>query len=302
MDRSAPPSLWSVIAETLPEPEHFVHATDVLVKVAILVVAMLASVAAYHAMQRPRLVVSEVEPGIWRAKRRDVIQYVISIPLLLVLWMAGLELVLVFTNNGLSGPDVSVIAVAIVIAVRILAHALREHAHELAKTVPLTIVTLWVITANGIRVDDQTLSDWDRTALTGPTELLLVGTEFVVCALWYWVGVRWWWPKGHDLIGMPRHRHLAQQALLASADLTAAGTSPAPSPGAAAEEDAADPAPVAVLVEASGEAAPSDAAPSPTAAADDPHDSAVADGDDVAAAPDDEAVTRPAQPEEPGER
>lgn len=262
-----------MLAETLPEPEHFVHAGDVLIKVAILVVAMLASVAAYHAMQRPRLVVSEVEPGSWRAERRDVIQYVISIPWLLLLWMAGLELVLVFTNNGLSGPDVSVIAVAIVIAVRILAHALREHAHELAKTVPLTIVTLWVITANGIRVDDRTLADWDRTALTGPTELLLVGTEFVVCALWYWVGVRWWWPKGHDLVGMPKHHHLAQAAMLASVSAQApAASTLEPAPVAAAEPpvepvDGAAPEPV---VDPPG----ADAAP-PATVEPDPDDDAV---------------------------
>jgi hypothetical protein len=27
----------------------------------------------------------------------------------------------------------------------------------------------------------------------------------VVTALWYWVGVRWWWPRGHDVPGLPRH-------------------------------------------------------------------------------------------------
>ncbi len=290
-----------MLAETLPEPEHFVHATDVLIKVAILVASMLVSVAAYHAMQRPRLLVSEVERGVWRARRRDVVKYALSIPWLLLLWMAALELVLVFTNNGLNGIEVSVVAVSIVIAVRIFAHVLHEHAHELAKTVPLTIVTLWVITANGLRsLEDlnRTFTDWDRTTLSGPTEVLLVGTEFVVCALWYWVGVRWWWPRGHDLIGMPRHRHLAQQALLASADPTSAGSGPVAPPVAAAEKAAAVPAPVAVLVDASGEAAPG-LAP----AADDPGDSPVAgDRAEVETAPDDEAVTRPAQPEEPGER
>ncbi|MFN8157256.1 MAG: hypothetical protein U0R68_07550 [Candidatus Nanopelagicales bacterium] len=275
-----------MLAETLPEPEHFVHAGDVLVRVAILVVAMLASVAAYHAMQRPRLVVSEVEPGLWRAKRRDVVQYVISIPWLLLLWMAGLELVLVFTNNGLSGPDVSAIAVAIVIAVRILAHVLHEHAHELAKTVPLTIVTLWVITANGLRsFDDATFTDWNRTALTGPTELLLVGTEFVVCALWYWVGVRWWWPKGHDLIGMPKHHHLEQAAILASvsAQASAAPTAePAPVTDAEPPVEAVDSAP-----------------PEPVA---DPPDVDAAPPETAEAAADDEAVTLTEQEGEAPER
>lgn len=285
-----------MLAETLPEPEHFVHAGDVLVKVAILVVAMLASVAAYHAMQRPRLVVTEVEPGVWRARRRDVIQYVISIPWLLLLWMAGLELVLVFTNNGLSGPEVSVIAVAIVIAVRILAHVLHEHAHELAKTVPLTIVTLWVITANGLRdIGDleKTVTDWDRTALTGPTELLLVGTEFVVCALWYWIGVRWWWPRGRDLVGMPKHRHLAQAALLASAAAPGAeAAAPAPPAPEGVER------PLEPLVTPGAEPAregadsPTPPEPAPPAASTEP----------VEPAADDDGVTLTEQDGEPPER
>ncbi len=204
-----------MLAQTLPEPRFFVHADDVLAHVAIIVVSMIAIVFAYHAMQRPRLLVSEVEPGVWRARRRDVWKYGLSIPWLLILWMAGLELILVFANNGLDGVQVSVIAVSLVIAVRILAHVVHEHAHELAKTVPLTVVTLFIVSGNGMRDSaerDRVLADWNATALTGTTELLLIGTEFVVAALWYWVGVRWWWPKGHDLVGMPKHRHLTEPA------------------------------------------------------------------------------------------
>lgn len=200
-----------MLAETLPEPRYFVHAGDVLVHVGIIVVSMAAIVLAYHAMQRPRLLVTEVEPGRWRARRRDVWKYVLSIPWQLLLWMAGLELILVFANNGLSGVEVSIIAVSLVIAVRVLAHVAHEHAHELAKTVPLTVVTLFLVSGNGMRNEvelDKVLQDWNATALTAPTNLLLIGTEFAVAALWYWVGVRWWWARGHDLVGMPRHRAL----------------------------------------------------------------------------------------------
>lgn len=202
-----------MLAETLPEPRYFVHADDVAAHVAIIVVSMVAIVFAYHAMQRPRLLVSEVEPGVWRARRRDVWKYVLSIPWLLILWMAGLELILVFANNGLDGVQLSVIAVSLVIAVRILAHVVHEHAHELAKTVPLTVVTLFIVSGNGMRDElelDRVTAEWNQTALTGTTELLLIGTEFAVAALWYWIGVRWWWPRGHDLVGMPKHRHLAE--------------------------------------------------------------------------------------------
>lgn len=194
-----------MIATTLPPAEHFVYASDVVKLTAIIIATMIGVVIAYKAMQRPRLVVTEVEPGIWRARRRDAWQYALSIPLLLLAWTAALDVVLLLTNNGLSGQQVSAVAVAIVVSVRVLAHVSHEHAHELAKAIPLTIVTLLIVTSNGWRSDgDKAFSDWAATDLTNGATALLVGTEFVIVALWYWVGVRWWWPRGHDVVGLPR--------------------------------------------------------------------------------------------------
>jgi hypothetical protein len=196
-----------VIATTTPPAEHFVYAGEVVQLTAIIVVAMIGIVIAYKAMQRPRLVVTEVEPGVWRARRRDAWQYAISIPFLLLAWTAALDVVLLLTNNGLSGQEVSAVAVAIVVSVRVLAHVSHEHAHELAKAIPLTIVTLLIVTSNGWRTQDdwdRTVRDWATTDLTDGTTALLVGTELVIVALWYWVGVRWWWPRGHDVVGLPR--------------------------------------------------------------------------------------------------
>jgi hypothetical protein len=186
-------------------PRSLVGASDILTFVVIIVVSMFAIVASYHAMQRPRLVLTETPDGRWRAGRRDIVQYVISMPVLLLLWAAGLELILVFTNNGLSGQQITVVAMAIVISVRIWAHISREHAHELAKSVPLTIVTLLIVTSTGWRSTDQlqeTLDQWTSTELTGPALALLVLTEFVICAVWYWVGTRWLHPRGRNVPGL----------------------------------------------------------------------------------------------------
>ncbi len=263
-----------MIAETLPEPEHFVYASDVLYWVSLILVSMVAIVASYHAMQRPRLVVSEVETGSWRARRRDVVKYLLATPFLLFIWTAGLELILLFSNNGLDGVQVSLIAVSLVIAGRILAHVAHEHAHELAKTVPLTVVTLLLITSNGRRTGEeleQTFRDWDVTALSGNSELLLVGTEFAVCALWYWVGVRWWWPRGHDVVGMPKHGDLAHAALLASAAAPATAAPARVEPAAAAvAQPVSDPVEDQVLDTVHAPPEPEPAAPEPAGpAADD---------------------------------
>lgn len=187
--------------------------------VAIIVVSMLAIVAAYHAMQRPRLVLHEGADGTWRPTRRDFWQYAASMPFLMLLWAMGLQIILLFTNNGLTGHEIVAIAMALVIAVRILAHVSREHAHELAKSVPLTIITLLIVTSSGWRSGsdfERVAEDLSRTQVSVPSVLLLVLSEFVIAALWYWVGVRWWYPRGHDVPGLPR-RARAEEPLDATA-------------------------------------------------------------------------------------
>jgi hypothetical protein len=185
-----------------------VSAPEVLTFVAVLLVSMLAIVAAYHAMQRPRLVLHEVTPVQWRARRRDFWQYVVSMLVLIPLWTAGLQIILLFTNNGLTGQEISAISLSIVLAVRVLAHVSREHAHELAKSIPLTIVTLLIVTSSGWRTGsafDSTLHDWLNTQLSGPASIIVLVGEFVIAAVWYWLGVRWWYPRGHDVPGLPVH-------------------------------------------------------------------------------------------------
>lgn len=199
-----------LIAATAAQQEFVVHAGDVLELVALLVVTMVAVVSGYRAMQRPRLVVRVDEQGRYRARPSDVVKYTVSMPFLIMLWFLALTLILVFTNNGLTGPRVLVVSAGIIIAARLLAHLSHEHAHELAKSVPLTIVTLLIVTSNGWRADDslnRLASELDRTEITGSTMLLLIGSEFLVCAVWYWVGVRWWYVRDHDVPGLPRRTH-----------------------------------------------------------------------------------------------
>jgi hypothetical protein len=187
--------------------ETVVGAEDILAIAALLVIAMLAAVSSYRGMQRPRLVLTETEPGVFRAAADDVGRYLVAIPFLLVAWNFVLITVLIIAANELTGDRIIVVAAAIVLAARIFAHLSPERSHELAKTVPLTLVTL-VLISGGIR-DDTSLEniaeEFGRTSYTPQALLLLLAAELVVTALWYWVGVRWWWPRGHDVPGLPRH-------------------------------------------------------------------------------------------------
>lgn len=187
--------------------ETVVGAEDIIGIAALLVIAMLAAVTSYRGMQRPRLVLTETDPGVFRAARADVVRYLVAIPFLLIGWNFVLIIVLIIAANDLTGDRIVVVAAAIVLAARVFAHLSPERSHELAKTVPLTLVTL-VLISGGIR-DATSLEniadEFARTSYTPQALLLLLAAELVVTALWYWVGVRWWWPRGHDVPGLPRH-------------------------------------------------------------------------------------------------
>jgi hypothetical protein len=187
--------------------EAVVGAQEVVGIALLLVIAMLAAVASYRGMQRPRVVLTQVAPDAFRAARGDVARYLISIPFLLLSWNLVLSVVLIVAANELTGDRIVVVSAAVVLAARVFAHISPERSHELAKTVPLTLVTLVLITG-GIRAEaslENIVDEFARTSFTPQAIALLLAAELVVTALWYWVGVRWWWPRGHDVPGLPRH-------------------------------------------------------------------------------------------------
>jgi hypothetical protein len=188
-------------------PTAVVGATDILSVVALILVAMYIAVLVYRSIQRPRIVLTEESPGVWRAHRREVILYLVSIPFLLMLWTASLVTILVISTNNLTGPEIQIVASAVVIAARIFAHISPERSHELSKTVPLTLVTLVLISGSVRELSsmEALFGELERTDLTwGATSVVLLA-ELVITTLWYWVGVRWLWPRGRNVPGMPKH-------------------------------------------------------------------------------------------------
>jgi len=80
---------------------------------------------------------------------------IFAIPFLFIAWNFVRFTVLIIAANELTGDRIIVVAAAIVLAARVFAHLSPERSHELAKTVPLTLVTL-VLISGGIR-DDTSL-------------------------------------------------------------------------------------------------------------------------------------------------
>ena len=99
-----------------------VTAPDVIALSLTIIIAMFVAVVGYRAIQRPRIVLTETPDGQWRASRRDVIQYLISIPFLLTAWNLFLLMILLSGNNWLSARESLIVADSVIIAARILAH------------------------------------------------------------------------------------------------------------------------------------------------------------------------------------
>ena len=147
-----------------------------LVAMAI-VVLILRSI--YRGMQHPRLALQEhpdAPPSVrWPAVRRYLWTPLVLIPLW---YLAILAVLVVAANRGgtVRPPLELVVAAAVVVgASRLLAHVNLEAAHELAKSVPLTLISL-------ILISGQTVSLMGAVVLT--LSLFLLGGSVVVTLFW----------------------------------------------------------------------------------------------------------------------
>jgi Na+/H+ antiporter NhaD/arsenite permease-like protein len=186
----------SVVDETGRLTLAEVGATEILEWLIILVVATSIAYVIYRAMERPRLRVVETPQG-QRATLRDTVQYSLSIPILVLLWIAFFTVILSIADNGLDAFNLAVLPAAIVMATRLLAHVNPKIAHELGKAVPLTLITL-ILIAGGVREENALLDIIDELAemgMSGPALVLVFVFDYVITALWYWIYVRWWKPR-----------------------------------------------------------------------------------------------------------
>ncbi len=133
----------------------------------VIILSAIAAYVVYRAMERPRLRLTETDRGL-RATRRDVIAYAVTIPFLIFGWWLFFWLILLIADTNLDVITLTTIPAAIVLAARVLAHASQPIAHEIAKAVPLTIITLIIITGSLRDEDDlfTLLEDAERVDIT----------------------------------------------------------------------------------------------------------------------------------------
>jgi len=163
--------------------------------VTIVVAAFLAYVV-YRAMERPRLRLVGASGGL-RALPRDVVLYAVSIPFLILTWILFFWVILLLADNQLDALGLIVLPASIVVAARVLAHLNSRVAHEVAKIVPLTIITL-IILGGQIRDDasfNRIFEQLEPINVTWPALVFVLLVDYALTAGWYWIYVRWWAPS-----------------------------------------------------------------------------------------------------------
>lgn len=175
-----------------------VDAVDVILTAVFLIVVTLIAVGVYKSMERPRLAVSPTEAGP-RARRGDLIKYAISAPFLVIAWYGFFSFILFLAPGHPSPSTLLVMPLAVVVAVRFLAHVNVAGAYQLSSVVPMVIIAS-ILLGEGLPDEaevDQVLSELDEVDLAWTAILVVFLFEYAFTTVWYWLQVR----RGHDSIG-----------------------------------------------------------------------------------------------------
>ena len=197
-------------AEAAPDPNYragmagHIGALDIITN-ALWIAAIIAGVVIlYRGMQRPRLALTDTPDG-WRATPRNAILYALSVVPLILVWWTVLAVILLLSSSAMSPARMLIVCGGVIVAVRILAHLWEEPSHELSKTIPLTLLTLILI--SGTLRDPTTFPElWDemlQVDVSWQSFAVVVLADVLITVAWYWIGVRVLSPRGVQVPGVP---------------------------------------------------------------------------------------------------
>ena len=162
----------------------------------IIGVAAWISFLVYRAMDHPRLVLHSTPEGL-RAAPRDVIQYAISMPILVFLWWSFFFAVFLINENHINVAQLFIFPSALIISIRALAFLSPVTARELGKVLPVALVA-FVILDGSIRTEAELEEMLEQIDLID-TDLLVIPmvlfADYVFTAIWYWGWIRWGQPR-----------------------------------------------------------------------------------------------------------
>ena len=168
-------------------------AGDLLQFIIVTAVAILVLRSIYRGMQHPRLALTYHVDRAPTTSAKAWRRYVWTPIVLLPLWYFSILVILVVAANRggqLRPPNELIVVAAVVVgASRLLAHVNLEAAHELAKSVPLTLISL-------ILISGQTISMFGSVVLIAALVLqsaailtalvVLALADVVITSLWWW--------------------------------------------------------------------------------------------------------------------
>lgn len=181
----------------------------VLETAAVLVLLGLVLTAVYRTMDHPRLPLVREEDRLPKVTWIGVLVYLLTIPFLVVFWYVSLLSTLLIAASTPVAGQIAMMAVAVIVATRFLAHLSRPTAHEVGKVIPIAV--LGVIIIGNTSVDLEQLADVlqslsDNADQLGTYIVIELVADVVITAAWYLgilartAGVRTW-------RGRTTHRH-----------------------------------------------------------------------------------------------
>lgn len=162
----------------------------------LIAVAAWVSFLVYRAMDRPRLVLHQTPEGP-RASLRDTIQYVASMPFLIVAWWTFFFIVFLVSDNHVNVAQLYIFPTALILAIRALAFLSPHTAHELGKVLPVALVA-FVILDGSWRGPDEFVAMFEEAAEVETDWFVVVFVlfaDYLFTAIWYWGWIRWGQPR-----------------------------------------------------------------------------------------------------------
>jgi len=194
------------LGETVPDSQPFVAPewttgwAELLAGVVSLCILMGILMWVYHSMQKPRLHLGTAQAALpgdtetppkspvgeptvsWEA----AVRYLATTAVAMMVWYLALLVILTFATSDRSGEQIALGAAVVIGAARLLAHINPEASHEIARTIPLVIVSIILIggSAAGESIVTVLTEIEANSATVDNYYVLLLITDILITTVW----------------------------------------------------------------------------------------------------------------------
>lgn len=146
----------------------------------------------YRAMDHPRLVLTATPDGL-RAMPRDVVQYAVSMPILIALWWMFFWLVFLLSENHLGLLQLFVFPSALIVSIRAFAFLSPVTARELGKIIPVALVAFIILEGKirSLQEIEEFIQELDLLNIDFWAILFVLMVDYLFTLIWYWGWIRW---------------------------------------------------------------------------------------------------------------